>query len=47
MLLVALSFKVCDGSGEDPKCSDRQRFDLSVYDHLHYLNYYEDCVDYY
>lgn len=42
-----MSFRVCDGSGEDPHCSDGQRVDLSVYDHLHYLGYFEDCVDYY
>lgn len=40
-----MSFRVCDGSGEDPNCSDSQTFDLSVYDHLHYLNVEESCVD--
>lgn len=39
------SFRICDGSGEDPNCSDSQTLDLSVYDHLHYLGYYEDCTD--
>merc|ERR1711916_60900 len=29
--------KVCDGSGEDPSCSDSVYGD-SVEDHLHYLN---------
>eukprot|EP00012_Vannella_robusta_P002660 CAMPEP_0206191178 /NCGR_PEP_ID=MMETSP0166-20121206/5207_1 /ASSEMBLY_ACC=CAM_ASM_000260 /TAXON_ID=95228 /ORGANISM="Vannella robusta, Strain DIVA3 518/3/11/1/6" /LENGTH=158 /DNA_ID=CAMNT_0053607431 /DNA_START=488 /DNA_END=961 /DNA_ORIENTATION=+ len=34
----SFSFRICDGSGEDPNCSDSQTLDLSVYDHLHYLN---------
>jgi hypothetical protein len=42
---LALTFQVCDDSGEDPNCSDSQYIDLSVYDHLHYLNVYEDCTD--
>ena len=29
--------KVCDGSGEDPTCSDSLDFDTSVDDHLHYF----------
>lgn len=40
-----MDFTVCDGSGEDPNCSDSQTLDLSVYDHLHYLDVYEDCAD--
>eukprot|EP01095_Lingulamoeba_sp_RSL-Kostka_P017157 TRINITY_DN873_c0_g1_i1.p1 TRINITY_DN873_c0_g1~~TRINITY_DN873_c0_g1_i1.p1 ORF type:complete len:280 (-),score=89.71 TRINITY_DN873_c0_g1_i1:173-1012(-) len=39
----SLSFKVCDGSGEDKSCSDSNTFDLSVYDHLHYFNIEESC----
>merc|ERR1711879_618427 len=41
----SLSFRICDGTGEDPNCSDSQTLDLSVYDHLHYLNVEENCVD--
>mmetsp|Transcript_26522 Transcript_26522/g.45398 ORF Transcript_26522/g.45398 Transcript_26522/m.45398 type:complete len:279 (+) Transcript_26522:9-845(+) len=41
----SLSFRICDGSGEDPNCSDSQTLDLSVYDHLHYLGIEESCVD--
>ena len=44
-LFLALSFRICDGSGEDPNCSDSQTLDLSVYDHLHYLGIEESCVD--
>ena len=29
--------KVCDGSGEDPTCSNSLDFETSVYDHLHYF----------
>ena len=32
------SYQVCDGSGEDDKCSDQLDFDISVSDHLHYIN---------
>ena len=32
------SYRVCDGSGEDPNCSDSLLFPVSVSDHLHYLN---------
>jgi len=46
LVILAWNFTVCNGSGEDPSCSDSQFLDLSVYDHLHYLGYYEDCVDY-
>eukprot|EP00043_Microstomoeca_roanoka_P012750 m.123859 g.123859 ORF g.123859 m.123859 type:complete len:328 (+) comp15579_c2_seq2:1202-2185(+) len=28
---------VCNGSGEDPKCSDQFTFDISISDHLNYL----------
>jgi hypothetical protein len=31
------SYKVCDGSGEDPTCSDSLLSPISVSDHLHYL----------
>ena len=40
-----MSFRICNGSGEDPNCSDSQLLDLSVFDHLHYLNYFETCDD--
>eukprot|EP00958_Prasinococcus_capsulatus_P030307 scaffold8046_cov444-Prasinococcus_capsulatus_cf.AAC.2 len=33
------TFRVCDGSGEDPACSDQHNVDLSIDDHLHYLTY--------
>jgi len=33
------SYKVCNGSGEDPNCSDSV-IDLSTYDHVHYLGIY-------
>jgi len=39
-----LTFKVCNGSGEDPTCSDSQYLDLSIFDHLHYLNLTEACT---
>ena len=43
---TAMTFKICSSSdGEDPTCSDSQTFDLSVYDHLHYLNVEENCYD--
>lgn len=32
------SYTVCDGSGEDPSCSDSQDFDFNVADHLDYMN---------
>jgi len=32
------SYTVCDGSGEDPKCSDSLYVATSVSDHLNYLN---------
>eukprot|EP00003_Mantamonas_plastica_P024706 TRINITY_DN465_c0_g1_i1.p1 TRINITY_DN465_c0_g1~~TRINITY_DN465_c0_g1_i1.p1 ORF type:complete len:327 (+),score=53.90 TRINITY_DN465_c0_g1_i1:119-982(+) len=35
-------YVVCDGSGEDPNCSDSV-FGDSVSDHLHYFGIYEDC----
>lgn len=41
----SMTFKVCNGSGEDPNCSDSQLTDLSVYDHLHYLGIAESCSD--
>lgn len=31
------SFKVCDGSGEDPTCSDSLPLPISISDHLEYL----------
>jgi len=35
-------FKLCDGSGEDPTCSDSLgMFDWSVLDHLEYFGYFE------
>jgi predicted lipase len=33
----SLGYHICDGSGEDPKCSNRNKLDLDVADHLHYL----------
>ena len=33
------NYTICDGSGEDPKCSDQYDIDLSVADHLHYFNF--------
>jgi len=32
------SYTVCDGSGEDSKCSDSVDLPISIEDHLHYLN---------
>eukprot|EP01138_Halocafeteria_seosinensis_P010606 gb/GECG01010831.1/.p1 GENE.gb/GECG01010831.1/~~gb/GECG01010831.1/.p1 ORF type:complete len:320 (+),score=30.57 gb/GECG01010831.1/:1-960(+) len=32
------SYTVCNGSGEDPNCSDSLDLALSVSDHLHYIN---------
>lgn len=32
-------YVLCDGSGEDPKCSDQFYVDTSVWDHRHYLDY--------
>lgn len=32
------TFVICDGSGEDPTCSDSVDIALSVYDHLHYMD---------
>ncbi len=32
-----LSYLTCDGSGEDPHCSDKWLADLLVTDHLTYL----------
>jgi hypothetical protein len=32
------SYKVCDGSGEDPTCSDSLLAPISISDHLEYLN---------
>ena len=31
------SYKICDGSGEDKRCSDKYLLDLDVADHLNYL----------
>eukprot|EP01138_Halocafeteria_seosinensis_P003080 gb/GECG01003148.1/.p1 GENE.gb/GECG01003148.1/~~gb/GECG01003148.1/.p1 ORF type:complete len:312 (+),score=28.51 gb/GECG01003148.1/:1-936(+) len=31
-------YTVCDGSGEDKSCSDTLDFDISIHDHLHYIN---------
>ena len=31
-------YKVCDGSGEDPRCSD-QILDVLLTDHWHYANF--------
>jgi len=39
---VETTFKVCNGSGEDPTCSDSVVGD-SIYDHLHYYGVYESC----
>jgi len=36
-----INFVVCDGSGEDPNCSNSVLFPDSIYDHLDYLGYYE------
>lgn len=39
-------YKICLAPplGEDPACSDSVSIlDLSVEDHLHYMNEYEDC----
>eukprot|EP01147_Barroeca_monosierra_P006122 gene6122-9182_t len=33
------SLTICDGSGEDPNCSDQFAIDLSVSDHLNYLGF--------
>lgn len=35
---VGNDFKLCDGSGEDPNCSDSNVVDLSIPDHLSYMN---------
>jgi len=35
-----LTYVICDESGEDPSC---EYFGDSVYDHLHYMDLYEDC----
>ena len=32
------SYQVCNGSGEDPSCSDSLTIAASIEDHLHYLN---------
>lgn len=32
-----IQFKVCNGSGEDPTCSDSLDFPVSISDHLNYL----------
>jgi len=34
------SYKVCDGSGEDPTCSDSVALPISVSDHLDYLGFH-------
>ena len=37
-------FILCSATnGEDPKCSDSNLVDDSVYDHLHYFGLYESC----
>jgi len=33
------SYTVCDGSGEDPKCSDANLLDVNLVDHLTYMKY--------
>lgn len=33
------AYTVCDGSGEDPACSDQFYEDVDLYDHLSYLNF--------
>eukprot|EP00455_Lapot_gusevi_P016434 TRINITY_DN1846_c0_g3_i6.p1 TRINITY_DN1846_c0_g3~~TRINITY_DN1846_c0_g3_i6.p1 ORF type:complete len:285 (+),score=60.76 TRINITY_DN1846_c0_g3_i6:136-990(+) len=33
------SYMVCNGSGEDPLCSDSNTVDLSIPDHLDYMNH--------
>ena len=33
------AFKICDGSGEDPKCSDQYYLDVNVADHLTYMGF--------
>eukprot|EP01111_Echinosteliopsis_oligospora_P018077 TRINITY_DN80_c1_g1_i1.p1 TRINITY_DN80_c1_g1~~TRINITY_DN80_c1_g1_i1.p1 ORF type:complete len:324 (-),score=92.39 TRINITY_DN80_c1_g1_i1:71-1042(-) len=35
------TYKICDGSGEDPTCSD-SRLNLSIEDHLDYLGIHKD-----
>eukprot|EP00462_Mataza_sp_D1_P011641 CAMPEP_0175150502 /NCGR_PEP_ID=MMETSP0087-20121206/17927_1 /TAXON_ID=136419 /ORGANISM="Unknown Unknown, Strain D1" /LENGTH=284 /DNA_ID=CAMNT_0016436497 /DNA_START=35 /DNA_END=889 /DNA_ORIENTATION=- len=32
-------YRVCDGSGEDPRCADQFDVTLDVFDHLTYLNF--------
>lgn len=32
-------YTICNGSGEDPKCSDQYIADLNVFDHLNYMNF--------
>eukprot|EP00003_Mantamonas_plastica_P018130 TRINITY_DN29760_c0_g1_i1.p1 TRINITY_DN29760_c0_g1~~TRINITY_DN29760_c0_g1_i1.p1 ORF type:complete len:238 (+),score=36.36 TRINITY_DN29760_c0_g1_i1:107-820(+) len=39
----AKKYIVCDGSGEDPHCSDSVIGD-SIYDHLHYFGYGAGCA---
>jgi predicted lipase len=36
-------YSVCNGSGEDPNCSDSVLIPDSIYDHLHYFGIYENC----
>jgi len=36
------TYKICNGSGEDPTCSDQYAFDLSIPDHLDYLGIHLD-----
>eukprot|EP01006_Ploeotia_vitrea_P066633 TRINITY_DN95387_c0_g1_i1.p2 TRINITY_DN95387_c0_g1~~TRINITY_DN95387_c0_g1_i1.p2 ORF type:complete len:280 (+),score=122.00 TRINITY_DN95387_c0_g1_i1:59-898(+) len=36
-------FQQCNGSGEDPNCSDSLLLPVSVHDHLSYLGYSEAC----
>ncbi len=33
------TYTVCDGSGEDPNCSDKYLADLDVLDHLDYMGF--------
>jgi hypothetical protein len=32
-------FQICDGSGEDPSCSDQYLLDVNILDHLNYLKF--------
>ena len=37
-------YVVCDGSGEDPACSNSNLFDFSISDHRSYMNLATKCV---